>query len=120
MVNRHAKELATELRSLHAQMAEISSAGSEPGAPDTGAISIDDPAQFAKTSGLLLRQVRELNRQVGEFFTSSGRTASQENLNASLKTIMDTIPVRQAEEIAEFAARLGSSSGGNKIVTQSR
>ena len=120
MVNRHAKELATELRSLHAQMAEISSAGSEPDAPDTGAMSIDDPAQFARTSGLLLRQVRELNRQVGEFFTSSGRNASQENLNASLRTIMDTIPLRQAEEIAEFAARLGSTPGGKKIATQSR
>jgi hypothetical protein len=119
-VNRHANDLASELRSLHAQMAEISSAGSELGAPDTGAMGIDDPAQFAKTSSLLLRQVRELNRQVGEFFTSSGRTANQENLNASLRTIMDTIPLRQAEEIAEFAARLGSSPGGKKIATQSR
>jgi hypothetical protein len=56
----------------------------------------------------------------GEFFTSSGRAASQENLNASLKTIMDTIPLRQAEEVAEFAARLGSSTGGKKIATQTR
>ena len=118
MVNRHAQELATELRLLHAQMAEISSAG--PAATDTGGMSIDDPAQFARTSSLLLRQVRELNRQVGEFFTSSGRNASQENLNASLRTIMDTIPLRQAEEIAEFAARLGSTPGGKKIATQSR
>jgi DNA-directed RNA polymerase specialized sigma24 family protein len=119
MVNRHATELAAELRTLHDQLAEISSMTAGPSAPKTAELAIDDPAQFAKRSGLLLRQVRELNGQVGEFFTSSGRAASHENLNASLKTIMDTIPLRQAEEVAEFAARLGSSEG-KKIATQTR
>jgi DNA-directed RNA polymerase specialized sigma24 family protein len=120
MVNRHATELAAELRTLHDQLAEISSMAAGPSAPKTEEMSIDDPTQFAKRSGLLLRQVRELNGQVGEFFTSSGRAASQENLNASLKTIMDTIPLRQAEEVAEFAARLGGAAGGKKIATQTR
>ncbi|MDX6462385.1 MAG: hypothetical protein QOE55_6082 [Acidobacteriaceae bacterium] len=120
MVNRHATELAAELRTLHDQLAEMSSMAAGPSAPTTEEMGIDDPTQFAKRSGLLLRQVRELNGQVGEFFTSSGRAASQENLNASLKTIMDTIPLRQAEEVAEFAARLGSAAGGKKIATQTR
>jgi DNA-directed RNA polymerase specialized sigma24 family protein len=120
MVNRHATELAAELRTLHDQLAEISSVAAGPGAPKTEEMGIDDPTQIAKRSGLLLRQVRELNGQVGEFFTSSGRSASQENLNASLKTIMDTIPLRQAEEVAEFAARLGGAAGGKKIATQTR
>jgi hypothetical protein len=118
MVNHHATELAAGLRTLHDQLAEISSLAAGPSAPKTEEMGIDDPTQFAKRSGVLLRQVRELNGQVGEFFTSSGRAASQENLNASLKTIMDTIPLRQAEEVAEFAARLGSSAGGKTIATQ--
>jgi hypothetical protein len=120
MVNRHATELAAELRTLHDQLAEISSVAAGPSAPKTEKMGIDDPTQFAKRSGLLLRQVRELNGQVGEFFTSSGRAAGQENLNASLKTIMDTIPLRQAEEVAEFAARLRSSEVGKTIATQTR
>jgi hypothetical protein len=120
MVNNHTKELEKELRSLRTEMQEISSAGDEPVMGNAEKLGLDDPEHFARAAGLLLRQVRELNRQVGEFFTSSGRTASQENLDASLRTIMDTIPLRQAEEIGEFASRLGSSSGGNKIVTQSR
>jgi DNA-directed RNA polymerase specialized sigma24 family protein len=120
MVNRHATELAAELRTLHDQLAEISSTTTVPSAPKTDGMGIDDPTQFAKRSGLLLRQVRELNGQVGGFFTSSGRAARQESLNASLQTIMDTIPLRQAEEVAEFAARLGSSAGGKKIATQTR
>ena len=120
MVNRHATELAAELRTLHDQLAEISSMAAGPSVPKTEEMGIDDPTQFAKRSGLLLRQVRELNGQVGEFFTSSGRAASQEHLNASLETIMDTIPLRQAEEVAEFAARLGSSAGGKTIATQTR
>jgi hypothetical protein len=33
---------------------------------------------------------------------------------------MDTIPLRQAEEVAEFAARLGGAAGGKKIATQTR
>jgi DNA-directed RNA polymerase specialized sigma24 family protein len=120
MVNHHATELAAELHTLRDQLAEISSMAAGPSAPKTDGMGIDDPTQFAKRSGLLLRQVRELNGQVGEFFTSSGRAASQENLNASLQTIMDTIPLQQAEEVVEFAARLGSSAGGKKIATQTR
>jgi hypothetical protein len=120
MVNRHATELAAELRTLHDQLAEISSMAAGPSAPKTEEMDIDDPAQFAKRSGLLLRQVRQLNGRVGDFFTSSGRHASQENLNASVKTIMDTIPLRQAEDVAEFAARLGASADGKKIATQTR
>jgi DNA-directed RNA polymerase specialized sigma24 family protein len=120
MVNGHATELAAELRTLHDQLAEISSVTAGPSAPKTEGMAIDDPTQFAKRSGLLLSQVRELNGQVGEFFTSSGRAASQENLNASLQTIMDTIPLRQAEEVAAFAARLGNSADGKKVATQTR
>lgn len=120
MVNHHATELAAELRTLHDQLAEISSMAAGASAPKTEEMGIDDPTQFAKRSGLLLRQVRELNGRVGEFFTSSGRAAGQENLNASLTAIMDTIPLRQAQEVAEFAARLGSSAGGKTIATQTR
>jgi hypothetical protein len=73
-------------------------------------MSIDEPAQYAMRTGRLLEQVRKLNRQAGELFTSSGKTMSGTNLNASLQKIMDTIPLQQAEDVAAFAVRLSGQT----------
>jgi hypothetical protein len=108
MVKNHATGLEVELRVLHAQLAEITLAGGAVANTDFNAegMSIDEPAQFAIRAGRLLGQVRNLNRQAGELFTSSGKTMSDTNLNASLQTIMDTIPLQQTEDIADFALQL--------------
>ncbi len=108
MVNSHANDLESELRSLHSQLAQITIAGQTPSVFEK--MPMDDPDQFAESAGLLLQQVRELNSKVGDFFTSSGKEAGNENLDASLKTIMDAIPLQHAEEVAGFAVRLGSAS----------
>jgi hypothetical protein len=114
MVKNHATGLETELRALHAQLAETMLTGAAPAAPSTElsaeGMSIDEPAQFAMKAGRLLGQVRGLNRQAGELFTSSGKTMSDANLNASLQTIMDTIPLQQAEDVAAFAILLSGQT----------
>jgi DNA-directed RNA polymerase specialized sigma24 family protein len=119
MVKSHATDLQTELRTLHTELAEISYADAHSGL-NTNAMSIDDPAQFARTASLLLRQVRELNRQVGEVFTSSGKSTSESNRVPSLQTMMDTIPLQQAAELAEFAGRMATSADGRKFSAQTR
>lgn len=114
MVKSHATGLETELRALHGQLAEIMLTGGEPADANTevnaDGMSIDEPAQYAMRTGRLLEQVRKLNRQAGELFTSSGKTMSATNLNASLQKIMDTIPLQQAEDVAAFAVRLSGQT----------
>jgi hypothetical protein len=115
MVNDHAKQLEKELQSLRAEVLEISSPEEEPpiGNPDT--LGLDDPEHFAKEARLLLLHVRELNQRAGSLFASNGKLVTSENLDASLKTIMNTIPLQQAKELATFAERLsnGRSSQQN-------
>jgi hypothetical protein len=110
MVKNHATGLETELRALHGQLAEIMLAGAEPAAANAevnaAGMSIDEPAQFAMRASQLLGHVRRLNRQAGGLFASSGKAMSDTNLNASLQTIMDTIPRQQAEDVAAFAVRM--------------
>ncbi len=120
MVNDHASGLEAELHSLYVQLAEISAAGTEPSALPRETASIDNPGQFAGVASLLLRQVRDLNQQTGEFFTASGKPLSDPNLNASMRTIMDAIPLRQAEDVAAFAARLGRLDNGQSISAKTR
>jgi DNA-directed RNA polymerase specialized sigma24 family protein len=110
MVKDHATGLETELRALHGQLAEILLAGVAPESAGEEGMSIDEPAQFAIRAGRLLEQVRGLNLEAGELFASSGKAMSDANLKASLQTVMDTIPLQQAEEIAAFAVRLSSQT----------
>jgi hypothetical protein len=120
MVDSHAAGLDTELRSLHAQLAAIWSTGGEPAAMNREAMSIDDPVQFARVAAVLLRQVRDLNRRTGEFFASNGKTMSDTNLNASIQTTIDTIPLEQAEDIVAFATRLSRLERSRQISAQTR
>jgi DNA-directed RNA polymerase specialized sigma24 family protein len=120
MVDSHATGLEAELRSLHVQLAEIWSTGDEPAPMNREAMSIDDPVQFARVAAVLLRQMRELNRHTGEFFASSGKTMSETNLNASIQTIMDTIPLEQVENVVAFTTRLSQSQRNQHISAQTR
>jgi hypothetical protein len=82
--------------------------------------AINDPGQFVRIAGLLVRQVRHLNRETGEFFTSSGKPMSDTNLDASARTVMDTITLQQAEDVAAFAARLDRLGSDQRVSAQTR
>ena len=120
MVDSHATGLEGELRSLHVQLAAIWSTGVEPAAMNREAMSIDDPVQFLRAAAELLRQVRDLNRRTGDFFASNGKTMSDANLNASIQTIMDTIPLEQAEDVVAFSTRLSRLERSQQISAQTR
>jgi hypothetical protein len=114
MVKNHAAGLGVELRALQAQLAEIMLTGAAPATANTEfnaeGMSIDKPAEFAIRAGRLLGQVRKLNLQAGELFTSNGKTMGDTNLNTSLRTIMDTIPLQQADDVAAFAMLLSGQT----------
>ncbi len=120
MVDSHAAGLEMELRSLHAQLASIWSTGDEPATMEREVMSIDDPVQFARVAAVLLRQVRDLNRHTGEFFASNGKTMSDANLAASIQTIIETIPLEQAEDVVAFATRLNRLEKGQEVSAQTR
>jgi RNA polymerase sigma factor (sigma-70 family) len=120
MVDSHATGLEAELRSLHTQLAAIWSTGDEPSAMNREVMSMDDPAQFARVAAVLLRQVRDLNQHTGELFASSGKTVNETNLNASIRTIMDTIPLEQAEDVVAFTTRLSRFEKNQQTSAQTR
>ncbi len=109
LVAAHAANLEHELTTLRGQLAEISPPGGEQPMAAGGLMAIEDPAQFERAAGRLLRQARELNRQIGDFFTANASTEGQTHA-APLATTIDTIPLRQAGELAQFAGRLASSA----------
>ena len=120
MADSHATGLKTELHSLHTQLAAIWSSGDDSTAMNREAMRIDDPVQFARVAAVLLRQVRDLNRHTGDLFASSGKTLNEANLNASIRTIMDTIPLEQAEDVVAFTTRFSRFERDQQISAQTR
>ena len=120
MVDSHATGLEAELRSLHAQLAAIWSTGDEPAAMNREAMSMDDPGQFARVAAVLLRQVRDLNQHTGQLFASSGKTVTEANLDASIRTIMDAIPLVQAEDVVAFTTKLSRLEKNQQTSAQTR
>jgi DNA-directed RNA polymerase specialized sigma24 family protein len=110
MVEKHASDLETELRGLDAQLAEIVPSAGNLREPRNEIASIENRTDFSRAAGQLLRQARDLNQQVGDFFTSNAVAAGQADHDPPFSTTMDTVPVHQAEEMARFATKLNHSS----------
>ena len=49
-----------------------------------------------------------------------GKTVDEANLNASIRTIIDTIPLEQAEDVVAFATRLSRLERSQQISAQTR
>jgi DNA-directed RNA polymerase specialized sigma24 family protein len=131
MVEKHASDLEAELRALGVQLAEILPLDENLRQPMKEIKTIESRTEFSRAAGQLLRQARDLNQQVGDFFTSNAVAAGQSVHDPPLSTTMDTVPLRQAEEMARFATKLNRSSasamlkehdsqGGQEIVGQPR
>jgi RNA polymerase sigma factor (sigma-70 family) len=110
MVERHASDLEAELRGLDAQLAEIVPLSANLRGPMKEIAAIENRTDFGRAAGQLLLQARDLNQQVGDFFTSNAVAAGQAGHDPPLSSTMDTVPLRQAEEMARFATKLNHSS----------
>jgi hypothetical protein len=118
MVHRHASELESQLRALHAQLAEILPSREDMPSVGGGPLQVESPEQFNRAASELLRQIQDLNRDVGESFASSasgGRPLGQDDL---LERAMNAIPLRRAGEIISFAGRLNSSARAASVNRQ--
>lgn len=103
MVSTHATDLASELRALHGQLAEIDSSDKQE-VGGNQSIQIENPEQFDQTATQLLHQAQNLNSDVGRLFTSN--PSGTEQPDALLVTTINAIPLHQAEAMTHFAAEL--------------
>jgi DNA-directed RNA polymerase specialized sigma24 family protein len=109
MVHSHASELESQLRALHAQLITILPSREDMPSVGGGTLQVESPEQFNRAANELLRQIQDLNRDVGESFASnaSERPLGQDD---SLETALNAIPSRRVEEIVSFAGRLNTSA----------
>ena len=109
MVEKHASYLEAQLDSLNDQLAEISPQGKQQADAGRRVAQIDSPAQFAQATHRLLRQVQNLNHNVGMSFASRASKGEEQNIESLLATTVKAIPLREGKEIGDFAGRLATS-----------
>ncbi len=117
MLNRHATALEEQLRTLHAQLAEVSTQSYD--SPDAGepSIQIESPVQFNQAASQLLHRTQNLNSDIGRLFASN--TSGAEQTDTLLETTIKAIPLHQTEEITRFAVELNSSARSKVTSPQS-
>ena len=107
MVARHSTALRTQLDELQQQIAQVAPAVSP--SPLTRPISsINSPADFAGWARRLLVDTQKLNGEAGSAFSSGLTGSGARNGGTSLETVLQSIPLSRAEELAEFGARLAN------------
>ncbi|MFP5276260.1 MAG: RNA polymerase sigma factor [Acidobacteriota bacterium] len=105
MVARHSTALRTQLDELQQQIAQVVPAVSL--SPLTRPISsINSPPDFAGWARRLLVDTQKLNGEAGGTFSSGLTATGIRNSKSSLETVLQSIPLSRAEELAEFGARL--------------
>jgi len=108
MVARHSSALETELDALRQQLAPLNLAG-RPVSSRLQFSKIDDPADFASSARRLLLQTQDLNRAVGDAF-SSGLTGTTPGKGDDLiDAVSESIPLDDAKQLAEFASHLANA-----------
>jgi DNA-directed RNA polymerase specialized sigma24 family protein len=110
MVYNHASELESQLRALHAQLALILPPREDMPNAGGGSLQVESPEQFNRAVNELLRQIQDLNRDVGESFASSATEGSPPGQDDPLESAMNAMPLRRADEIISFAKQLNSSA----------
>ena len=113
MAAKHASELASELRALREQLAEV--LGEQLSNTDGEGVLIENPVQFKEATDQLLHEMQNLNRGVGTAFASQASGESQPAPDAPLRRVINAIPLRQAEAIERFAAALNASAKAKSV-----
>jgi DNA-directed RNA polymerase specialized sigma24 family protein len=108
----HAFVLQRELRALHEQLAQISPSDARNSELDHIAKQIQNPGDFARSVHVLLRQVQRVNESVGVAFTSSSVGSQNQNAIALLNDTVQSIPLRDADEVATFTTLLAAGEDG--------
>lgn len=105
MVARHSSALQAQLDELQQQIAQVVPAGSQ--SPLTHPISsINSPTDFSGWARRLLIDTQKLNRAAGTAFSSGLTGTGAQKGESSLETVLQSIPLSRAKELAEFGSRL--------------
>ncbi len=110
MAAKHSSELQNALDSLSEQLSSIHPVGERHSSRDQTALPISDPAGFARATHVLLRQVQEINHNVGVAFTYSPSEDASGNIEHLLESTVQAIPSREAKALGETAQRLSTSA----------
>jgi len=108
MVARHSSALETELDELGQQLAPLNLA-SRPASSRRLLSRIDDPADFARCARRLLLQTEDMNRAVGDAFSSGLTGAARGKDNELIEAASESIPLSDAEQLAKFASHLANA-----------
>ena len=109
MVQKHAFDLEEQLQQLRGQLIEILPQAKEMPKSSGQRIEINNSAQFNSATTQLLGQTQALNNDVGKLFTASPLVVGPSTSDSLLMSSLNTIPLSQAEELTQFAARLTTS-----------
>jgi hypothetical protein len=110
MVAKHSSELQNALDSLSEQLSSIHPVGERHSSQEQAALTINDPAGFARATHVLLRQVQQINHNVGVAFAYSPSESSSANIEHLLESTVQAIPSREAKALGETAEQLSASA----------
>jgi DNA-directed RNA polymerase specialized sigma24 family protein len=115
MVGKHSVDLEEQLRGLQGQLTPILPQAKRLPEPMGESIQIESSAQFNSAAGQILRQTQKLNEDVGKLFTYSPLVSGQLTPESLLTSSMRDLPLRQAEELSSFAAKLKASEKSGAV-----
>ena len=109
MVQKHAFDLEEQLQQLQGQLIELLPQAKDMPKPLRQPIEINNSAQFNSATTQLLGQTQALNNDVGKLFTANPLVVGLSTPDSLLMSSLNAIPLSQAEELTQFAARLTTS-----------
>jgi hypothetical protein len=122
MLARHASAMLDELQALHGQLTQIAPANGELQSTDSGRAKIDTPEAFVLAASALLHQTQNLNLSVGNAFASDPSGKPQQSPASLVAAAANSIPLRQAAQVAGFASRLAGGeaapNGHNNVAAK--
>jgi DNA-directed RNA polymerase specialized sigma24 family protein len=107
----HASMLQRELILLQDQLSGITLHDGDSPTLKDGNVPIDSLAIFAHATDKLLRQIQNLNRAIGSAFSSEISRKANENPDLLLSDAVNSIPLQEATELAQFSQRLSNLKG---------
>jgi DNA-directed RNA polymerase specialized sigma24 family protein len=105
----HASVLNRELRALHDQLVQLTPVETQDSTTHNVSRMIQHPDEFAHTVHSMLQEVQLLNKRTALAFTSGSVTAHGSDAATLVREAAQSIPIRDADTVVEFASRLAAS-----------
>lgn len=110
MAVKHSFGLQNALGELSKQLSSMSPEAGRNPVSDPAPVSLNDPSEFARTAHTLLREVQEINHNIGVAFTYSPSEGPGKNIEDFLGDTLRAIPSRDARTLGETVRSLSASA----------